>query len=145
MAAIEDRIADGIAAILGAATLSQVFSTTRLDLPRRSLEAISGVVVTVVPRSKAKTILARSIVQEEVGVDVAVQAKVADDEPDTLAPYRTLTVEIDQLFEFGVIEEGGVRIASWCGSQIDPIYSPEHLEEHRLFTSVVRLTFKAVR
>lgn len=145
MAAIEDRIADGVAAILGAASLSQVFSTSRLDLPRRKLEAFSGILVTVVPRSKAKTVLARSVVQEEVGVDVAVQAKVEDDDPTTLEPYRTLASEIDHLFEFGAIEESGVRIASWVGSQIDPIYSPEHLEEHRLFTSVVRLQFKAIR
>jgi len=96
--------------------------------------------VTVVPKGVALERADRSREQADVRIDVAVQKKVAGD------------TEIDGLM--ALVEEIAAFVrdlrlescaAVWLRTENEPIYSPEHLVELGVFTSVLTVSFRVVR
>jgi hypothetical protein len=136
------RIADGVVAALNAASLSQSFQAERLYLPQFELPDLKVLHVTVVPKDEDTKALTRSRTQRVYRVDVGVQKKFDKGDAAELDPLMVLVEEIAVLFR-------GKRLAAMpeavCTvTKPDPIYSPEHMEQFRQFTSVVTLTFKAL-
>jgi len=98
--------------------------------------------VTVVPHGVEMQASGRSMVQHDYGIDVAVQKKFEKDEPAELDPLMSLVEEIIEFFRLRRLQDQNavcVRAAN------EPVYSQEHMEQFRQFTSVVTLTFRAIR
>ena len=141
MAMITD-VAGAVVAELNAGSFSQPFEAKRCYLPKYDLAEMKDLHVTVVP--KGVTILpgSRSQNQHDVAIDVAVQKKLE----------KTDNTEIDALM--GLVDEiaGRFRLkrldsypnAVWLKTEQQPIYSQEHLDQMRQFTSVLTFTFRVV-
>ncbi len=136
------QIADAVVAQLNAATFSQPLTAARHYAPSFKLPDMKTLHVTVVPRSISSTSLDRSRDTFSYEVDVAIQRKT-DGEQATLDALMTLVEEIADHFRVG-------PLASFPGARCmdvknSPVFSPEHLNEFRQFTSVLTLTFRLVR
>ena len=106
--------------------------------------------VTVVPKGVAMSPADRSRVQHEVQVDIAVQKKLGPasdqeeyDEQAELDGLMGLVEEIGDFLKFRRL--GSQPAAAWVKTDNDPIYSQDHLERLRQFTSVLTVTYRVVR
>ena len=141
MAVITD-IAEAVKDELNAAEFSQAFEAERMYQPLFELPEMKTLHVTVVPRSLEMQASGRSMVQHDYGIDVAVQKKFQKDEPAELDPLMTLVEEIIDFFRLRRLHD---QNAVCVRATNEPVYSQEHMEQFRQFTSVVTLTFRALR
>jgi hypothetical protein len=136
------QIADAAVAQLNAATFSQPLTAARLYAPSFELPDMETLHVTVVPRGIASTSLDRKRDSFSYDIDLAVQKKT-DMAQASLDALMTLVEEIADHFR-------AEPLASFPGARcVDvknvPVYSQEHLDELRQFTSVLTLTFRMAR
>ena len=136
------QIADAVVVQLNATTFSQPLTATRHYAPSFKLPDMKVLHVTVVPRSISSTSLDRNRDTFSYEIDVAIQKKT-DAEQATLDALMTLVEEIADHFRAG-------PLASFPGARCmdvknSPVFSQEHLDEFRQFTSVLTLTFRVVR
>lgn len=147
-AAIVD-IADAVVAALNGASLSQSFTAERSYVPVHELRDLSDLKVSVVMAGVAGTLLDRSGRQDyENTIDVGVQKSIGSGAMTTADiraacdPLMTFCQEIADLFLSAPIGVAGV---SCTAADFRPIYAPMHIDEKRVFTSVITLTFKQAR
>lgn len=136
------QIADAVVTQLNAATLSQPLTAARLYAPSFELPDMETLHVTVVPRGIASTSLDRKRDSFSYEIDLAVQKKT-DMAQASLDALMTLVEEIADHFRTE-------PLASFPGARcVDvknvPVFSQEHLDELRQFTSVLTLTFRMAR
>jgi hypothetical protein len=142
MATIPD-IADALVTVLNDADLSQSFTATRAYRPIYDLREITDLTITVVPKDQELVMADRVKGQMDFRVDIGIQKKLGD------AKSTGDNAEIDTLM--GLVEEimDLVRdtrifgVAKWLKTENNPIFAPEHLNEMRVFTSVLTLTLRA--
>ena len=142
MATIID-IADAVAAALndpGEPGFSQSFTAVRKALPAFDLADLAGLHVTVVPKGVEVTGATRSLSQHDYQIDVGVQRKLGSDlEAETAA----MLALVDEIAAF--LGRRAMAGAAWVRSVNEPVYSPEHLAEKRLFTSVLTITYRLMK
>jgi hypothetical protein len=136
-----DELAQLVTDHLAAQTFSHAASVSRAYRPRVDRAAMEGTVITVVPRSAEDTMSSRATVTRDIEIDVAVQARL------TGQPHETRDAEIDALMllvsEVGDTLRGlNLPSAQWRLQRNDPIYAPEHLDQHEVFTSLITVTYR---
>lgn len=136
------EIAEAVVAELNGATFSQQFTADRNYLPVYELEHLKDLRVTVVPKGITIQSAGRNSNQHDVEIDVAVQQKLANTTAAEIDPLLALVEEIADHFRFR-------RLASpdavWIKTQNEPVYAQEHLDQFRVFTSLLTLTFRVIR
>lgn len=142
------KIADAVTAALNAATLSQPFTAVRHYLPEFDLKEMETLHVSIVPAELDEEIADRTRDRAEYKIHVAVQKRVARQDPpglDTaeLDALMQLVEEIDDLFRHKRL--AGYEQAHWAKTENRPIYDPKHLKEHGQFTSLLVFTFRITR
>lgn len=137
------EIADAVTAELNTGGFSQGFIARRQYRPTHDLPALRDLQVTVVPQAVAITTAGRGQNQYDMRIDIAVQKKFDTDEPAELDPLMALVAEIADRFRLQRL--AGLAAAMWIRAENDPLYAVEHMDEHRVFTSVLTLTFRVVR
>ena len=142
MALIAD-IAEQVAAELNAGSFSLPFFSERHYLPRFDQTEMDELRVLVVPRGIVVERSARDSWQHDYQVDVAVGRKVADEETSTLDPLVGLVEEIAEYMRGRALSTDPA--AHCVAVENAPIYSPDHLDDKRLFLSALRLTFRTWR
>lgn len=148
-AAIVD-IADAVVAVLNGASLSQSFTAVRYYVPVHDLRDLVDLTVSVVPASLTSAILTRSnLASTDYVIHIGIQ-KVIGQGPMTNAqalaavdPLMQLVQEISDLFNGKPLV--GYTAADCMSVENDPIYAPQHMDQQRVFTSVLALTFNMVR
>ncbi len=142
MAIIID-IADAVASALNAHGFGQAFTAERHYVPRFELKEMADLKVTVVPRSLVSETASRTMVKDDIEIDVAVQKKLGS---DVVAEGDALMQLVEEIITYlrqtplaGLANVVLVRVAN------DPIYAPEHWDELRQFTSVLTLTYRTMR
>jgi hypothetical protein len=139
-------IADAVAAELNAAppgTFSQSFTAQRRVLPEFDLEGLADLRVTVVPRSVEITGSTRSASQYDIAVDIGVQRKLGKDLDAEVAALSSLVDAIRDYLRRRPL--ASLPWATWVSIANEPVYSPEHLAEQRVFTSVLTVTYRALK
>lgn len=136
------QISDAVVAQLNAATFSQPLTAARLYAPSFELPDMDVLHVTVVPRGITSASLDRSRDTFSYEIDLAVQRKT-DGDQSSLDALMTLVEEIADHFRTGVL--ASFPAARCTDVKNVPVYSQEHLDELRQFTSVLTLTFCMVR
>ena len=139
-------IADAVAAELNAAppdTFSQAVTAARMVLPEFDLEDLAELKVTVVPKAVEITGAARSGSQYEIAVDVGVQKKLGQDLDTEVAALATLVEEISDYLCRRQLAQ--TPWAAWTAIRNEPVYAPEHLAGERVFTSVLTVTYRAMK
>jgi len=140
-------IADAVVALLNGGSFSQAFEAERRVLPSFELSDLADLRVTVVPKAVETLTASRSLNQYDVQVDVGVQKKLPSggDVDAEVATMCGLVEEIADLLKGKALEGTGWR-AVWARPAVnEPVYSTEHLAETRVFTSVLTLTYRAMK
>ncbi len=138
MAVIID-IADEIVTKLNVpSTFTQEIIATRQLVPRFELEKLKDLTVTVVPKDLGAVMFDRINLQKECRIDVAIQKKLDSLEDSEINPLMDFVEEILNFFN----TERVFGSSFWTEIENEPIYSPEHMLESRVFTSVLTITFK---
>ncbi|HOQ06137.1 MAG TPA: hypothetical protein PKY88_13100 [Anaerohalosphaeraceae bacterium] len=135
-------IADAVVSELNnsEAGFSLDFTAERILLPYFEQKDLVSLKVTVVPSEVSYSSLSRSSVLAEYGIDVAVQKKVNVGSDDDIETLIGLTKEIADYLRRKKLALADY--ACWARSQISPLYSVEHLLDHKVFTSVVKISYK---
>lgn len=150
MAAVIVSIADAVVAALNGATLSLPFTATRVYVPVHSITDLKCLTVSVVPATLEGALLNRSgrnlfDYQIHVGIQKTIgSGTMTDAEINAAAdPLMLLAEEVGDLFDGKLLES--TPAARCIDVKNAPIFAPDHLDEKRLFTSLVTLTFRLGR
>jgi len=140
-------LSDAIAAELNTApaeTFSQAFTAVRKALPVYELSDLAELKVTVVPKAVDISGSTRSASQYDLSVDIGIQQKLATTDVDTeVAALGTLVDEIAEYLRRRPL--AAAPFAAWVRTVNDPVYAPEHLRDSRVFTSVLTITYRAIK
>jgi hypothetical protein len=132
-------IADAVVAQLNATAFSQPVTAERHYQPQFELSEMTELRMSVVPRSVTSKGLDRSRDSFDYRIDVAVQQKL-DPTPGNLDALMALVEEIADHFRSEPL--AGYPQARSTEVENVPVYSLEHLDEFRQFTSVITLTYR---
>jgi hypothetical protein len=142
-------IADAVTAELNGAptgTFGQAFTAQRRVLPVFELADLAELKVTVVPKGLRITGATRSVSQYEITIDIGIQKKLAPGNKDLDTEVATLGTLVDEIADYLRRRPlSQVPGAAWVSITNDPIYAPEHLLEQRVFTSVLTVTYRAMK
>ncbi len=142
MAVITD-VADALVAELNAASLSLPLAAARHYVPSFELPDMKDLHVSIVPKGVVITKSDRSRNTNDFQIDVAVQKKFEKGDAAEIDPLMSLVEEIADFFRLRRLT--AYPNAHWIKTEHAPIYSQEHWDELRQFTSVLTLTFRVVR
>ena len=139
-------IADAVAAEINGApgdTFSEAFTAERRVLPEFALEDLAALKVSVVPKAVEISGSTRSVCQYEISVDIGIQKKLGTDLDAEVAALGTLVDEIADFLRRRPL--AATPWAAWVSANNDPVYAAAHLSEQRVFTSVLTLTYRAMK
>ncbi|MBN2132870.1 MAG: hypothetical protein JW741_25450 [Sedimentisphaerales bacterium] len=136
------QIADAVTAAINAAALG-AFVAVRKARPNATREELEFGVVQVVPSTFTCQAADRARTTAYYGVDVGVQQAI---DPDNVPAFDALLDLIHAIRGlFGLKRLPGCEVAAWQATETVPGaeagYSPEHLDNKRVFTGVLRFTF----
>ena len=137
-------IADAVVAALNGHVFSQPFTARRCYVPVFDLKDMKDLHVTVVPRGLEMATASRSLLQDDVQIDVAAQKKLPVDASGDQAAIDSMMGLVQEIADF-IRSTGRFGDAVWVKTENKPIYLPEHLEQLRQFTSVLTLTLRGMR
>ncbi len=137
-------LADAVAAHINVGTFSQPLTAVRMFQPAFTLEDLKDLRVSVVPRTVQMTPGTRDSLAVEYVIDVGVQKKLPAEGADATIDQLLVLVEaIADHLRFKRLE--GFPDAAWVGISNEPVVSSEALEQHRVFTSVLSVTYRERR
>ncbi len=137
------QIADSVTAQLNAASLSQTFEAERLYVPNFDLEDMKELRVSVVPREVNFLPMDRSLSRYHGKIDIAVQKKFTDGDNAEIDPLVGLVEEIADTFRLKRLDS---LVAARCIEvENSVLYSTEHWEQLRQFTSLLTMTFELAK
>src|SRR5690606_15007347 len=137
------QVADSVTAQLNSASLSKPFTAKRLYVPNFALEDLAELTVSVAPRDIVLSALDRLTNRCNVRVDIAVLQKFKSGTNAEIDPLLNLIEEITDVFRLKRLDS---LPAARCITIEHPvIYSVEHWEQFRQFTSLLTLTFQLAR
>ena len=123
---------------------SQSFTAVRRYVPVFDLEKASGIQVTVVPKSSEVSRASRGSSFFDCAADIAVQKKVSGDlDADELDNLMALVEEIIDCVNGGPLTEYPTAVL--VSIENAPIFAQEHLNEKRVFTSLLTATYRVMR
>jgi len=137
------NIADAVTEELNAAEWSLPLTAERLYVPSFELPDMNTLHVSVAPRAMEVVAADRQRNTQDVKIDVAVQKKFATGDAAEIDPLMALVEQIADFFH-------SRRLASypnccWIKTEHAPLYSQEHWDDLRQFTSVITFTWRVVR
>lgn len=137
-------LADAVAEHINAGSYAQPVSAVRTYQPAFTLEELGELRVSVVPRTTTVTAASRDSSTYEHVLDVGVQKKLpAEDDQTAIDELLELTEAIGDRLRHTRL--AGFPEAAWMGLAHEPIVSSESLEQHRVFTSVLSITYRVRR
>lgn len=136
--------ADAVAEHINTGTYAQPVSAVRTYQPAFTLEELGELRVSVVPRTTTVSAASRESSTFEHVIDVGVQKKLpAEDDQAAIDELLELTEAIGDRLRHTRL--AGFPEAAWVGLAHDPVVSSESLEQHRVFTSVLSVTYRVRR
>jgi len=141
------QIADAVVALLNAGEFDPEFEAKRRYLVDFKLQGeLDELRVSIVPRDDDERSATRHEQQHDYGIDIGVQKKVDPASTETLDELVAFVEAIhDHLAAPGTRRLASPIDAVLVAIKTDPIYAPDHLGERRVFTSIVRCTYRALR
>jgi hypothetical protein len=147
--AVMVEIAEAVLAVLNGASLSQSFVATRAYAPVQAQEALDTLEITVIPLEESMAQLSRRDDNFDYVVRIGIQRRIGkgamtNDAINTACDSLLLLAEeIKDLFRSKTLE--GYAAASSVDTSTLALFIPEHTDQHRVFTSIIALTFRKSR
>ena len=137
------QVADSVTAQLNAAEFDFEFVAERMYVPNFDLEDMKELRVSVVPRDVELLPHDRAHNKYHCRVDVAVQKKFSKGTNEEIDPLVDLVEKIADEFRLKRLDS---FLAARCvKAEHAVLYSAEHWEQLRQFTSLLTLTFELAR
>jgi len=127
-----------------AGEFSLPFTVRRVYLPKATLEDLASLLVSVVPKADVTETSTRGHDEGNYTLDVAVQARLTksgDEEIQEADALMTFVEELKAHLRRLVLQPDGYEPSVAVTVRNEPIYSVDHLDEHRVFTSLVTVGF----
>jgi hypothetical protein len=137
------QVADSVTAQLNAAEFDFEFVAERMYVPNFDLEDMKELRVSVVPREVELFPHDRAHNKYHCRVDVAVQKKFSKGTNEEIDPLVDLVEKIAD--EFRLKRLTSFQAARCIKAEHSVLYSSEHWEQLRQFTSLLTLTFELAR
>jgi hypothetical protein len=137
------QVADSVTAQLNAAEFDFEFVAERMYVPNFDLEDMKELRVSVVPRDVELLPHDRAHNKYHCRVDVAVQKKFSKGTNEEIDPLVDLVEKIAD--EFRLKRLDSFQAARCVKAEHSVLYSAEHWEQLRQFTSLLNLTFELAR
>jgi hypothetical protein len=115
------------------------FEPAMLVLPNFESAELQMLRVTVVPRTLEIERVSRSSAKYIVGIDIGIQRRIEDAAETAVATLGNLVDEILLFVKDTTLSD--FPAAKFSSITNDPIYSPEHLQQKRTFTSVLNVKY----
>ena len=149
MATVID-IADAVVTDLNGTTFSQTFTAERWYVPIRDLKDLTNETeptISVVPLTIEGTLLTRGgAFMEQYQIGIGIQKSIGKGQmsnQDIIAATDPMMTFSEELMNFFAAKALLSFPSAFCTQhKLEPIYSPQHLDERRVFTSVLTLTLK---
>ncbi|GJQ27805.1 MAG: hypothetical protein HBSAPP02_28370 [Phycisphaerae bacterium] len=134
-------IADAVTASLNAGPFDPALNAERRYQPAFDLVDLAALKVSVVPKSVTISNATRTDGYFDCAIDIGVQKKIADDaEIDALVDLvEQIADHLRQKRLDDAPEAAFVSIAN------EPVFAPEHLDQQRVFTSLLTVTYRVRR
>ena len=136
-------IADAVTAELASGTFSQPITPVRRVLPKYELADLKDLRVTVVPAAVEITGASRTLSQHDAQIDIGIQKKLGKNLDTEVAQLCGLVEEIAQFLQRRPLQ--AAPYAVWVRTANEPVYAADHLAEQRAFTSVLSVTYRAMK
>lgn len=141
-AGVGRSIAEAIVTDSNSAKWSQAVAFERRYVPREDLENLTKPVVSVVYAMQRAVPDNRADWRHEYDIDIGVQHRAPTELPHDLDPWTDL---LDEIGDYWKTRKPGATGAVLQGVEWVSPYVPEHLTNLKVFTGVLRLTFRLVR
>lgn len=138
-------LAEQVADHLNQGAWSKGFTATREYQPSYELKEMGTLRVSVVPGPIAISVTTRVKYQHDYNIFVMVQQRAVLDQlrDELMALVEELA---DEMAGLGFEDVGSSNVNAACFEvENEPSWQPDHLREQRLFTSVLRCTFRTWR
>lgn len=119
------------------------FTAVRNLLPIYTTEDLASLKVTVLPASLDETVFSRAACQDDFVIHVGVQQRIAKD-TDIETALPTLIGLVTEIKDFLKMKNLTSASACWVSTKIEPIYSREHLQQDKVFTSLLVVTYRVL-
>jgi hypothetical protein len=136
-------VVEALRAALTGHDFSRQFAAQRGYQVSHELMELADLKVTIIPRGLEHDLANRTAGDRQVQVDVAIQQKLPEDPAAEIAFCDELTGLVEQIADF-VGSQRAFGPGLWVGTANEPIYSPDHLRDKRVFTSVLTFTFRII-
>ncbi len=139
MDAVIVRVADAIASGITGAVFSPPYADVEAERtyePYYNIEKMSELAIFVVPKTRAFSVLGRSVAENDIQVDIGVQKKIARGSPTQADELMFLTQEI-MAFIHASKHFAECRVT---GIENAPVFSPDHMINFGVFVSVITVT-----
>lgn len=134
-------VADALVTHLNAGEFSPEFTAERKYQPVYDLPELADLKVSVVPKTVTIETATRQDSYYDCTVDIGIQKKVSDTaETDAL---MDLVEQLTDHLRFQRLSE--LPQAAWLRIENDPVFAPEHLDQQRVFTTVLTITYRVRR
>jgi hypothetical protein len=137
------QVTDALVARLNAGEFSQEFTAERKYQPVYDLPELTDLRVTVVPKAVIIATASRHDSFYDCTVDVGIQKKVSSDSKAEVDPLVNLVEEIADHLRLKRMDE--LPDAVWMRIENDPVFAPELLDQERVFTAVLTVTYRVRR
>ncbi len=126
--------------------LDGVAVAVRQYRPRKELKDLRNLAVTVVPKAVSTSGGTRAMQQFDCEIDIAVQQRLPGVADESDAAVDPLMLIVEELVDF-LSRRRLTALPNVVPVKVEnnPIYAVEHLDELRVFTSVITLTYRALR
>ena len=132
-------IANAIAAELNTEYAGE-FTAVVTAAPLADLKTLRDLRVSVVPKAVQPVQSTRTSVSHDMSVDIGIQKKAGDDLEADCVTMAALAQEIlDFLWDRRLATAPAARFITAAN---EPIFAPEHLQQFRVFTSVITVTYR---
>jgi len=139
------QIAHAVVDLLNDGDFSESFEAVRSYAPKWTVQELETLRVTVVPRSFVSELATRKADRIDYGIDVGVQRRTDESLEDLDAAMSLVEQMVNELRRHVVAisttdEDVNAMLVSL---QVDPVFAPEHIADKRVFTAVIRLTYRS--
>ncbi|MBI5865594.1 MAG: hypothetical protein HZB38_14015 [Planctomycetes bacterium] len=136
-------IADAVVGAIQSGSYGEPVAVERKYRPTFELADLTEVQVSVVPRAVSITTATRDSSYFDCAIDVGVQKKVNADQAEDIDALMTLVEQIADQLRMKRLDDAPE--AAWVSIENEPAFASEHLDQQRVFTSVLTVTYRVRR
>lgn len=136
------QIADAVVAELFAGSFPEELAPERRFRPQYRVDQLEALRTTVVPAGLTRSGGTRQGAIREVRIDVALQQRLPSNAEQADTRIGELIALIEAVAAYLHRRTFAEPPATCTDAELDPVYAPEHLEQHNAFTGVIRLTYR---